>query len=102
MSTRLIAAAAIGALFSLTSAVAAVQAAPEGFCRDYAHDAVRQNDIARSSRHCEEFIIRDERRWQSDFRRHFDWCLHVDKAEADRERDIRRHQLEECKRHGGY
>jgi hypothetical protein len=99
----MLAIAAVGAAAALTGAVTTASAAPPAFCERYAHEAVRQNDVARSHPRCAD-RLRDPVRWQSDYRRHYDWCRNVSEAEANRETAIRNDVLRECmrERRGGY
>jgi hypothetical protein len=71
-------------------------AASEDFCRDYARAALRQVQEAHEMHHCVRGLD-NATRWSEDFRVHFDWCRSVSREDAQRERDIRRCHLEECR-----
>ena len=79
----------------LAGDITAVQAAPPAFCEDYAHAALTQVRIADEHRRsCEPGL--DNARWSHDWRVHYDWCLGVQRSEADREREIRTNHLRAC------
>lgn len=62
------------------------------FCRDYAQQAVEANRI-NQRRNCG---YRGAR-WQSNGRNHFQWCMNVNRAAANRETRARQVQLQNCR-----
>jgi len=87
------AAATIAVLTSST-----VRAADEGFCRDYARVAVEQGHRAERHGRCDRARRENPARWQTDFRRHYDWCRGVHRDNADAQRAERDLTLEHCAR----
>ncbi len=66
----------------------------EEFCRNYAGMAVgTARDNIRL--HCGFGGLR----YTTDWREHFGWCMSVDRLAADREHEIRRHDMIACNRH---
>jgi hypothetical protein len=83
----------------LTAALAvllplAAQAAPPGFCRDYAAAAVRQVELARAIPACNRGA---GPRWTTDFRVHFQWCLGAGPDVVEAERAARTNWLRHCR-----
>jgi hypothetical protein len=83
----------------LTAALAvllplAAQAAPPGFCRDYATAAVRQVELARAIPACNRGA---GPRWTTDFRVHYDWCLGQPPGAVEAERAARTNWLRHCR-----
>jgi hypothetical protein len=74
--------------------VTAAQAAPEGFCRDYARAAVRQVEAARSVSACDRGT---GPRWTTDYRIHFDWCLGAPIPAVEAERGARANWIRRCR-----
>ena len=74
----------------------AAQAAPEGFCRDYATAAVRQVEAARSVPACNRGT---GARWTTDFKVHFDWCRGAAPEAVEAERGARTNWLRSCRGH---
>ena len=70
------------------------QAAPAGFCRDYATAAVRQVELARSIPACNRGA---GPRWTADYRVHFDWCLGAAPGAVEAERATRTNWLRNCR-----
>ncbi len=69
----------------------------QGYCERYARTAVEQNQ-QNLERRCGFTGIR----WQSDLRRHFEWCMAGDNARvAPRETEARERQLSQCGRGAG-
>jgi len=87
----------LGIVLALPMIPVAARAADEDFCHDYAEAALRQVHELHEIPYCDR-DVRDWARWSDDFHRHFDWCRGVSREEADRERDIRSHHIEECRR----
>src|SRR6202142_3045622 len=86
--------AAFGTLGASMTIVSAVQAAPPGFCRDYATAAVRQVEIAKSTPACNRGI---GARWTTNYRVHFDWCLGADPGAVEAERAARTNWIRSCR-----
>jgi hypothetical protein len=72
----------------------AAQAAPPGFCRDYAAAAVRQVELARAIPACNRGA---GPRWTTDFKVHFDWCLGAPPGAVEAERAARTNWLRHCR-----
>ncbi len=70
-------------------------AAPAGFCRDYARAALNQVQIGLSTPACRPGL--EGTRWSADFRVHFDWCLGVPVGAAGAERGARTAYLRSCR-----
>jgi hypothetical protein len=71
------------------------QAADRGFCQGYARAAVVQFRAAAHNDRCRG-LLRDDAAWSPDFRHHFDWCLTVDRREANGQRQSRKDALDHC------
>jgi hypothetical protein len=74
--------------------ISAAQAAPDGFCRDYARAAVRQVEVARAVRACDRGT---GPRWTTDYRVHFDWCLGAPIPAVESERHARTNWIRNCR-----
>ena len=74
--------------------ISAAQAAPEGFCRDYARAAVRQVELARSVPACDRG---NGARWTTDYRVHFDWCMGAPIPAVEAERRARTNWIRSCR-----
>ncbi len=98
MSKRFASVLLIGAAFSGSLLLSAAQAADRDFCRNYAEAALRQSRAAHEHGRCHEAIRDDASRWSTDFRVHMDWCRTARIEDADREREARKHTLDECAR----
>ena len=72
----------------------AAQAAPPGFCRDYARAAVSQVETTRSIPACNRGV---GARWTADYRVHFDWCLGAAPGAVDAERAARTKWIRSCR-----
>jgi hypothetical protein len=72
----------------------AAQAAPPGFCRDYAAAAVRQVELARAIPACNRGA---GPRWTTDYKVHFDWCLGAAPGVVEAERAARTNWLRSCR-----
>jgi hypothetical protein len=72
----------------------AAQAAPPGFCRDYAAAAVRQVELARAIPACNRGA---GPRWTTDYRVHFQWCLGAAPGIVEAERAARTNWLRHCR-----
>jgi len=82
---------AVGASMAIASTV---QAAPRGFCRDYAAAAVRQVEVARSTPACNRGV---GARWTTNYRVHFDWCLGAPPGAVETERAARTNWIRSCR-----
>ena len=69
-------------------------AADRDFCRDYAQTALRQVHDALSVPACRVGLKGD--RWSSDYRIHFNWCLHAAVPKIESERAAREGYLYGC------
>jgi hypothetical protein len=76
--------------------VPAAQAADRHFCEEYARSAEREVHRAEEHPRCRHGV--EGPRWTRNFHTHFEWCLRVDRREADREREIRAEHLRRCER----
>jgi hypothetical protein len=90
-----LAALGIVSAFSVAGLTAA-QAAPPGFCDQYAHAAENQVRGALSNPRCAREM--QGARWSSDFRVHYDWCLGASFEAANAERNARTDFLRGCRR----
>jgi hypothetical protein len=79
---------------AIVASAPAAQAAPPGFCRDYAAAAVRQVEAARSVPACNRGT---GPRWTTDYRVHFDWCVGADPGAVEAERAARTNWLRACR-----
>ena len=70
------------------------QAAPAGFCRDYATAAVRQVELSRSIPACNRGV---GPRWTTDYKVHFDWCLGAAPEAVEAERNARTNWIRTCR-----
>jgi hypothetical protein len=86
--------AALGAALALVTASTA-DAAPPGFCRDYANAALNQVRAALSIPGCRGGM--EGARWSADFRVHVDWCLRASAVAAEDERGARTAHLRRCR-----
>ncbi len=86
--------AVFGALGVSMTIISTVQAAPAGFCRDYATAAVRQVGIARSTPACNRGT---GARWTTDYRVHFNWCLGAAPDAIEAERGARTNWIRSCR-----
>jgi hypothetical protein len=84
----------IGAIGACMITTFAAQAAPPGFCRDYAKAAVRQVEIARSTSACNRGV---GERWTTTYRVHFDWCLGAAPGAVEAERAARTNWIRSCR-----
>ncbi|THD70610.1 hypothetical protein [Phenylobacterium sp.] len=98
MSRRLLSVLLIGAAFSGSLMTTAARAADRDFCRNYAEAAVRQSRAADEHDRCHRAVRDDPARWSSDIRVHMDWCRDAKIEDADREREARKHVLDDCAR----
>ncbi len=94
MSVRTQALATFGVLAASTFMLSAAQAAPEGFCRDYATAAVRQVELSREIPACNRGV---GPRWTMDYRVHFDWCMGADMQTVVAERQARTNWIRTCR-----
>ena len=99
MSKTLSIALAAAFVMIAAGALGPARAADREFCRDYARAALNQVRGASSHERCEWRMDRNETRWSSDYRVHFDWCRGVSRDQAQDEREARRRALEHCARH---
>jgi hypothetical protein len=97
MSNRLLFSAVAVAILVSSDAISSAQAADDTFCKDYARAAVNQYRTAASHDRCAGHL-RDEARWQANWRAHYDWCRGVRRDEAWVERNARKHAIEQCTR----
>ena len=97
MSNRLLFGAVAVAILVSSDAISPAQAADDAFCKDYARAAVNQYRSATSHDRCAGFL-RDEARWQANWRAHYDWCRGVRRDEAWAERNARKRAIEQCTR----
>ena len=98
MSMRLMSVLLIGAAASGSLMLSAAQAADRDFCRNYADAAVRQSRAADEHGACHRAVHDDPNRWSLDRRVHLDWCRDAKIEDADREREARKHILDDCAR----
>ena len=96
VSKPLLTAAACGVVLAFFSVSGTASAADRGFCRDYTRAALRQVRAALSHPRCDWRVDNNPARWSTDGRSHFDWCLGVDRDQADAEREARRRTLDHC------
>jgi hypothetical protein len=82
----------VAAAWAIT--ISAAQAAPEGFCRDYARAAVRQVELARATPACDRG---NGARWTTDYRVHFDWCMGAAIPAVEAERRARTNWIRSCR-----
>jgi len=85
----------IGAGALLASAATTAQAAPPGFCRDYARAALNQVRGALAIPRCRRGM--EGSRWSADFRVHYDWCLGASAEAAAGERAVRTEHIRTCR-----
>jgi hypothetical protein len=95
MSKQVISAIACSLALSGATVSVSAQAADRGFCEGYARAAVVQFRAAAHNDRCRG-LLRDGAVWSPDFRHHFDWCLTVDRRDADGQRESRRVALDHC------
>jgi hypothetical protein len=65
-------------------------------CERYAHIALEQRERAREMR-CFRSIDLHSFRWSPEFQDHYRWCRHEPFHALERERRIRREELERCR-----
>jgi hypothetical protein len=94
MSNRALALTAVGVLAASGFMLTGAQAAPEGFCRDYAQAAVRQVEVSREIPACNRGT---GPRWTTDYRIHFDWCMGAPMEAVVREREARTNWIRSCR-----
>jgi hypothetical protein len=85
----------IGAGLALAMAASSAQAAPPGFCREYANAALNQVRGALAIPRCRRGM--EGNRWSSDFRVHYDWCLGNSPEAAAGERAVRTEHIRTCR-----
>lgn len=68
-------------------------AASQEYCERYARHALEQFEVAKGER-CENLNFPV---WSMDFSHHYDWCLGVPEAEAERGNELRVSVLRECR-----
>ena len=86
---RIFAWAAVACFVALGSA----QAASEGYCRHYAHQAVWQYHRSQEIPDC---YRGDNAVWSPDFYHHYRWCLDVSYDQARNGDDMRGSRLHAC------
>jgi hypothetical protein len=87
--------ALVGAGVLVAAAVLSAQAAPPGFCRDYANAALNQVRGALAIPRCRRGM--EGTRWSSNFRVHYDWCLGASPEAAAGERAVRTEHIRTCR-----
>jgi hypothetical protein len=85
----------IGTGFLLAMAASTAQAAPPGFCRDYARAALNQVRGSLAIPRCRGGM--EGARWSADFRVHYDWCLGASPGAAAEEREARTIHIRRCR-----
>ncbi len=79
----------------LALAASSAQAAPPGFCREYARAALNQVRGALAIPRCRRGM--EGARWSADFRVHYDWCLGATPDAAAGERAVRTEHIRTCR-----
>jgi hypothetical protein len=94
MANRLVSAAALVFLPVLAVCGPAAHAADPGFCRPYAHAALKQVRDGLADSRCGGALR--GARWSSDFAVHYEWCLGASTSAVDAEREARTRQMRAC------
>ena len=95
MLKRLFFTGLLGSALVTTTSVMTAQAAPPGYCREYARAALNQVRTALATPPCQAGL--QGPRWSANFRVHFDWCLGASYPVVQSERGARTGYLRACR-----